>query len=136
MRRQEFIAGLGSAAWPLTARAQQAAPVISWDPRIKSIGRGSLDSRLFIESKPQKGYGVFGCNRSGDVKLHTWIFCGQLLLCGPSVWFAKQGLKIAATCLYEFGEGRNVNSVLTARDNDVGWQNPFALSALRESRVA
>ena len=87
-----------------------------------------------IESKPQQGYGVFGCNRGGDVKLPTWI--RELLLCGPSVLVAEQGLKIAATCLYEFGEGRTINSVVTARNNGVGWQNPFALSALRESGVA
>src|SRR6516164_1494345 len=56
MRRREFIAGLGSAAaWPLTARAQQAAmPVIGW---LSPQSADDDDSTVpFLEGLKQAGY--------------------------------------------------------------------------------
>jgi putative tryptophan/tyrosine transport system substrate-binding protein len=57
MKRRSFIAGLGgAAAWPLVARAQQAAmPVIGW----LSSGSPNLDGsaqRLFRQGLEQAGF--------------------------------------------------------------------------------
>jgi putative ABC transport system substrate-binding protein len=54
MRRRQFIAGLGSAAaWPMVARAQQAAmPVIGW------LGPQSADELIaeFLQGLKETGY--------------------------------------------------------------------------------
>ena len=48
MRRREFILGLGAAAWPVVARAQQAAmPVIGW------LGTNPRQMELFLPSFAQ-----------------------------------------------------------------------------------
>jgi putative tryptophan/tyrosine transport system substrate-binding protein len=61
MRRREFIAGLGSAAaWPLAARAQQAAmPVIGWLDAVPGSMERSLP--LFTQGLAESGY-VLGRN--------------------------------------------------------------------------
>jgi len=60
MRRREFIAGLGAAAWPLAARAQQAAlPVIGWlssrnsetDASVLPAFRRALGAHSFVEGR-------------------------------------------------------------------------------------
>jgi putative tryptophan/tyrosine transport system substrate-binding protein len=54
MRRREFIAGLSAAAWPLTARAQQAIPVIGY------LGAGSANTTLslvpFLQGLRESGF--------------------------------------------------------------------------------
>jgi putative tryptophan/tyrosine transport system substrate-binding protein len=56
MRRRDFIAGLGSAAaWPVAARAQQAAkPVIGF------VSSGSADSSAGWVAAFRKGLGETG----------------------------------------------------------------------------
>jgi putative tryptophan/tyrosine transport system substrate-binding protein len=56
MRRREFIAGLGStAAWPVVARAQQAAvPVIGW------LDAGSLERRRDVIAAFHRGLSEVG----------------------------------------------------------------------------
>ena len=64
MRRREFIAGLGSAAaWPLAARAQQAAvPVVGWlssrnsgtDAYVLPAFRRGLNGQGYVEGRNVK----------------------------------------------------------------------------------
>jgi putative tryptophan/tyrosine transport system substrate-binding protein len=60
MRRREFIAGLGAAAWPLAAQAQPATmPVIGYlsyasadvDPQVLAAFRDGLSSSGFVEGR-------------------------------------------------------------------------------------
>jgi putative tryptophan/tyrosine transport system substrate-binding protein len=54
MRRREFIAGLGAAAWPLAARAQQALPVVGY------LGAGSANTAVslvpFLQGLRETGF--------------------------------------------------------------------------------
>jgi putative ABC transport system substrate-binding protein len=61
MRRREFIAGLGAAAWPVVARTQQAAvPVVGvlnqatfdepWRARIEAFRKGVAETG-FVEGR-------------------------------------------------------------------------------------
>src|SRR6516162_8960735 len=60
MRRREFIAGLGSAvAWPVLARAQQAAmPVIGWLSAVPGTIERGLPS--FAQSLAETGHVIGG----------------------------------------------------------------------------
>jgi putative ABC transport system substrate-binding protein len=65
MRRREFIAGLGStAAWPLVARAQQAAmPVVGY---LSSTKKGG-PSELFV----RQGLGEQGYAEGGNLEIFS-----------------------------------------------------------------
>ena len=73
MRRREFIAGLGAAAWPLAVRAQQAAmPVIGWLSPPAASGTIEPDLPAFNLGLADTGY-VVGRNvtiefREGSVE--------------------------------------------------------------------
>jgi len=55
IRRREFIAGLGAAAWPVVARAQQAAvPVVGF------VNSGSADTSAGFVAAFRKGLGETG----------------------------------------------------------------------------
>ena len=57
MRRREFIAGLGAAAWPLAARAQQAAlPVIGWLSSQSADDDHKYNIVAFLQGLKETGY--------------------------------------------------------------------------------
>jgi putative tryptophan/tyrosine transport system substrate-binding protein len=70
MRRREFIAGLGAAAWPLAVRAQQqpAMPVIGYLSPGSSTTMAKVTA-AFLEGMKDRGYiegrrtGTSGCRR-------------------------------------------------------------------------
>jgi putative ABC transport system substrate-binding protein len=82
MRRREFIAGLGSAAaWPVVARAQQAAmPVIGY-LGAQSAGDDYENYTVpFLQGLKETGYVCLqGLARGGDVR--------PVLLRGPYTFF-------------------------------------------------
>src|SRR5262245_51746146 len=55
MRRREFIAGLGAAAWPAVARAQQTRM-----PAIGFVDGGSADARVRFGAAFRNGLGETG----------------------------------------------------------------------------
>ena len=68
MRRREFIAGLGAAAWPVVARAQQPAiPVIGY-LSTQSADDSKLFTVPFLQGLKETGY-VEGQNVAID---HRW----------------------------------------------------------------
>src|SRR5215470_5543092 len=69
MRRREFIAGLGSAAaWPLVARAQQAAV-----PAIGFLGSGTLEAFASGVAGLRGGLGEFGYVEGRNVAIeYRW----------------------------------------------------------------
>ena len=71
MRRREFIAGLGAAAWPVVARAQQG-------DRVRRIGvlvprdENDPDSKPFVSTYTQALAGLGWSN--------GWTFVGPVVL--------------------------------------------------------
>ena len=72
MKRREFIAGLGAAAWPLTARAQQAAV-----PVIGLVNSGSADASAGWEAAFRKGLGETGYIEGENVKVEYQYLEGR-----------------------------------------------------------
>src|SRR6516162_4016714 len=70
MRRRQFIAGLGSAAaWPVAARAQQAAvPVVGF------VNGGSADALSRSVAAFRKGLNETGCVEGQNVTVeYQWL---------------------------------------------------------------
>src|SRR6516165_8910033 len=73
MRRREFIAGLGSAAaWPLTARAQQAGM-----PVVGLVSLGSADASASYMAAFRKGLGETGYVDGKNVTVEYHYLEGQ-----------------------------------------------------------
>jgi putative tryptophan/tyrosine transport system substrate-binding protein len=73
VKRREFIAGIGSAAaWPLAARAQQAAtPVVGW------LGTGSADAYTGAAAAFRKGLSEMGFVEGRNVAIEYLWAAGQ-----------------------------------------------------------
>ena len=72
MRRREFIAGLGAAAWPLAARAQQSAvPVVGF------VYAGSADTAAGYLTPFRKGLGETGYVEGQSVTVEYHWLDGQ-----------------------------------------------------------
>jgi putative tryptophan/tyrosine transport system substrate-binding protein len=72
MRRREFIAGLGAAAWPLVARAQQSAvPVVGF------VYAGSADTAAGYLTPFRKGLGETGYVEGQSVTVEYHWLDGQ-----------------------------------------------------------
>jgi putative ABC transport system substrate-binding protein len=56
MRRREFIAGLGSVAWPILARAQQAAMPVIGVLLTQSADDYKIETAAFLQSLKEAGY--------------------------------------------------------------------------------
>jgi len=69
MRRRDFIAGLGAAAWPLAARSQQrASPVVGF------IYPGSLDANTSNVATFRKGLNESGYVEGQNVTVeYHWL---------------------------------------------------------------
>jgi putative tryptophan/tyrosine transport system substrate-binding protein len=69
MRRREFIAGLGAAAWPLVARAQQPTlPVVGF------VSGSSADAWASYEAAFRKGLGETGYVEGQNVTVeYHWL---------------------------------------------------------------
>jgi putative tryptophan/tyrosine transport system substrate-binding protein len=71
MRRREFIAGLGAAAWPVVARAQQPAPVVGF------FDGGSADGSAIYAAAFRNGLGETGFLEGRNVAIEFHWLDGQ-----------------------------------------------------------